>query len=98
MKLIKKIIKKVKQPSSSNRRRHDGPRRRLQHDPHFREVLPFHEYFDGDTGEGLGASHQTGWTALVATHLSISDPGVADEAASPPDRAAASSSPGRGEE
>ena len=34
-----------------------------------RELVLFHEYFNGDTGEGLGASHQTGWTALVAKLL-----------------------------
>jgi hypothetical protein len=34
-------------------------------DPHWRELLLFHEYFHGDTGRGLGASHQTGWTALA---------------------------------
>jgi hypothetical protein len=38
----------------------------LQSDPHFRDLILFHEYFDGDTGRGLGAGHQTGWTALVA--------------------------------
>jgi len=38
----------------------------FQNDPHWKELLLFHEYFHGDTGEGLGASHQTGWTALVA--------------------------------
>lgn len=38
----------------------------MQTDPHFNEYLLFHEYFNGDTGEGLGASHQTGWTALIA--------------------------------
>ncbi len=37
-----------------------------QHDAHFANLLLFHEYFDGDTGRGLGASHQTGWTGLVA--------------------------------
>ena len=36
-------------------------------DPNWRDYVLFHEYFDGDTGRGLGASHQTGWTALVAT-------------------------------
>ena len=35
-------------------------------DPHWRHLVLFHEYFHGDTGEGLGASHQTGWTGLVA--------------------------------
>jgi len=38
----------------------------FQRDPAWRDLLLFHEYFDGDTGCGLGASHQTGWTALVA--------------------------------
>jgi len=43
-------------------------------DPHWRDHVPFHEYFHGDTGAGLGASHQTGWTALVASLLSRSTP------------------------
>jgi hypothetical protein len=38
----------------------------FQTDPHWRDYILFHEYFHGDTGAGLGASHQTGWTALVA--------------------------------
>ncbi len=38
----------------------------FQADPHFKDRLLFYEYFHGDTGEGLGASHQTGWTGLVA--------------------------------
>jgi hypothetical protein len=38
-------------------------------DPHWRALVPFHEYFHGDTGAGVGASHQTGWTALVAKLL-----------------------------
>jgi len=37
------------------------------HDPHWKDLILFFEYFNGDTGEGLGASHQTGWTALVAS-------------------------------
>ncbi len=40
-----------------------------QTDPHFKDYLLFHEYFNGDTGQGLGASHQTGWTGLVAKLL-----------------------------
>lgn len=39
----------------------------LQRDPYWRDLLLFYEYFHGDTGRGLGASHQTGWTALVAS-------------------------------
>jgi hypothetical protein len=42
-------------------------RRKFQEDPYWRDLLLFHEYFNGDTGEGLGASHQTGWTGLVAS-------------------------------
>jgi glycogen debranching enzyme len=38
----------------------------FQKDPHWRDLIPFHEYFHAETGKGLGASHQTGWTALVA--------------------------------
>jgi len=42
---------------------------RYARDPHWRDLPLFHEYFDGDTGKGLGANHQTGWTALVARCL-----------------------------
>jgi hypothetical protein len=38
----------------------------FQHDPRWKDLLLFHEYFHGETGEGLGAAHQTGWTGLVA--------------------------------
>ncbi|HJS87002.1 MAG TPA: glucosidase [Acetobacteraceae bacterium] len=46
-----------------------GDDSRLQQDARFRDHIPFHEYFHGDTGRGLGASHQTGWTGLVALLL-----------------------------
>ena len=46
-----------------------GDDKRFQQDPHWRDHLLFHEYFHGDTGMGLGASHQTGWTGLVAKLL-----------------------------
>jgi hypothetical protein len=46
-----------------------GGDRRYAEDPHFRELLLFHEYFHAETGQGLGASHQTGWTALVIRFL-----------------------------
>ena len=57
------------------RRGEDGRRpvlggvEKFQTDPHWRDLIPFHEYFNGDTGAGVGASHQTGWTALVAKLL-----------------------------
>jgi len=41
----------------------------FQQDPQWRDLLLFHEYFNGDSGAGLGAAHQTGWTGLVATLL-----------------------------
>ena len=43
----------------------------FQDDPHWRDLILFHEYFHGDNGAGLGASHQTGWTGAVATVLRI---------------------------
>ena len=46
-----------------------GEQSKLQHDPHFRDHILFSEYFHGDDGSGIGASHQTGWTGLVAKLL-----------------------------
>jgi len=43
-----------------------GGTRKFQEDPHWRDLILFYEYFHGDNGAGLGASHQTGWTGLVA--------------------------------
>jgi hypothetical protein len=54
-------------PNGSGRRPALGMEPRFVSDPHWRELLWFHEYFHAETGQGLGASHQTGWTALV-TH------------------------------
>jgi hypothetical protein len=51
---------------SSGRRPVFGHYERFQTDPYWHSLLLFHEYFHGDTGAGLGASHQTGWTGLVA--------------------------------
>jgi len=43
-----------------------GKSKKFQNDEHFKDHILFYEYFNGDTGEGLGASHQTGWTGLIA--------------------------------
>jgi hypothetical protein len=43
-----------------------GAAHKFQSDPHWRDLPLFYEYFHGDSGAGLGASHQTGWTGLVA--------------------------------
>jgi hypothetical protein len=50
---------------ADGRRPLHGANKRFQSDAAWRDSLLFYEYFHGDTGEGLGASHQTGWTALV---------------------------------
>jgi hypothetical protein len=59
-------------PDGAGRRPVHGDHAKLQTDPHFRDHLLFYEYFHGDTGAGVGASHQTGWTALVAELLHAS--------------------------
>jgi hypothetical protein len=43
-----------------------GAAKKFQEDPHWRDCLLFYEYFHGDNGAGLGASHQTGWTGVIA--------------------------------
>ena len=43
-----------------------GGTEKFQQDPHWRDLVLFYEYFHGDNGAGIGASHQTGWTGLVA--------------------------------
>ena len=48
-----------------------GGTARFQHDPHWRDLILFYEYFHGDNGAGLGASHQTGWTGLAAPLLDL---------------------------
>ena len=53
-------------PDEDGRRPVFGDLERFQTDPAWRDTLLFHEYFHGDDGAGLGASHQTGWTGLVA--------------------------------
>ncbi len=56
-------------PDESGRRPVFGHAPLLRDDPHFRDNLLFYEYFHGDSGRGVGASHQTGWTGLVAALL-----------------------------
>jgi hypothetical protein len=46
-----------------------GGAEKFQKDPRWRDCLLFYEYFHGDNGAGIGASHQTGWTGLVASVL-----------------------------
>ena len=60
-------------PGPDGRRPVHGGYDLLATDPRWKDNIPFHEYFHGDTGAGLGAEHQTGWTALVA-HLILTTP------------------------
>jgi hypothetical protein len=54
---------------AGGRRPCHGSSERFARDPHWKDLVLFHEYFHGDTGQGIGASHQTGWTALVTRML-----------------------------
>jgi len=67
---------------ASGRRPVAGELTPFQSDPHWKDLVLFHEYFHGDTGSGVGANHQTGWTGLVAKLLTQSG-----EAGSPRERA-----------
>jgi hypothetical protein len=64
MRLLKLFLK-----DDNGRRAVFGDYEKFQNDPHFKDLILFHEYFDGDNGRGLGASHQTGWTGLIANCL-----------------------------
>ncbi|HEX9820438.1 MAG TPA: glucosidase, partial [Methylomirabilota bacterium] len=54
---------------TDGRRPVHGGTEKFQRDPHWRDLVLFYEYFHGDNGAGIGASHQTGWTGLVAKLL-----------------------------
>jgi hypothetical protein len=66
---LRERLAKLFVPGADGRRPCHGPCPRFGADPHWRDLLLFHEYFHGDDGTGLGASHQTGWTALIAPTL-----------------------------
>lgn len=63
--LSKRLISLFQQNSHQQRPVFDGYQK-FQEDPNFKDLILFHEYFHGETGKGLGASHQTGWTGLIA--------------------------------
>ena len=60
----------TRDPATNRRTVHDG-RRTFQDDPYWRDLILFYEYFHGDNGAGLGASHQTGWTGVIARLIEI---------------------------
>jgi len=58
-------------PDQSGRRPVYGGTEKFQTDPHWKDYILFYEYFHGDNGAGLGASHQTGWTGVIATLIDL---------------------------
>ena len=63
---IERRLGRLFRRNADGRRPADGDWAKCQTDPHFRDNVTFYEYFHGDDGRGLGASHQCGWTALAA--------------------------------
>jgi hypothetical protein len=68
---LAKRLSKIFLKDGSGKRPVFGNDTKAQTDPHFRDHILFYEYFHGDNGSGLGASHQTGWTGLVARLLQM---------------------------
>ena len=66
---ISSRLVKIFAKDSHGKRAVFGDYEKFQEDPNFQDHIMFHEYFHGDTGEGLGASHQTGWSGLIAKIL-----------------------------
>jgi len=56
-----------------------GGTKKFQDDPHWKDYILFYEYFHGDNGAGLGASHQTGWTGIIARTLDLFARGSAED-------------------
>jgi hypothetical protein len=67
--MIATRLTRLVMPDANGRRPCHGPDPRFSESGAWRDLVLFHEYFHGDTGKGLGASHQTGWTALIARCL-----------------------------
>jgi hypothetical protein len=68
LELESRLIRLFLRDEAGDRPSH-GQQRHFREDPHWQDLVLFYEYFHGDRGTGLGASHQTGWTSLVATML-----------------------------
>lgn len=64
---ISQRLIRIFEKTPDQRRAVYGAIEKFQNDPHWRDWILFHEYFNGTTGAGLGANHQTGWTGLIAT-------------------------------
>jgi hypothetical protein len=66
---ISRRLSRVFLRDSAGMRAVHGASDKFQHDPHWKDLILFYEYFHGDNGRGVGASHQTGWTGVVAKLL-----------------------------
>ncbi len=66
---LSRRLSRIFLPDPSGQRPCHGEDRRYADDPHWKDLVLYYEYFHGDNGRGVGASHQTGWTALVASLL-----------------------------
>ncbi|HEV8203168.1 MAG TPA: hypothetical protein VGP98_02955 [Pyrinomonadaceae bacterium] len=73
---ISKRLSRIFLKDEVQRRPVFGAAEKFQTDPNWHDLIPFHEYFHGDNGSGVGASHQTGWTGLVAKLLQQSGSGL----------------------
>ena len=73
---ISRRLTKIFLRSSDGTRPVYGGLEKFQQDPHWRDLIYFHEYFHGDNGAGIGASHQTGWTGLVSKLIEQSGEGM----------------------
>jgi hypothetical protein len=82
--LSRRLVSLFCPDSQTGRRPYENDNRPFAQKSDWRDLILFHEFFDGDTGRGLGSSHQTGWTALVAhllEHLARGTPDVNEHAA-----------------
>jgi hypothetical protein len=70
---ISRRLQRIFLQDESGRRPVYGASAKFQNDPHWRDHILFYEYFHGDNGAGVGASHQTGWTGLVSALMCLSD-------------------------
>lgn len=69
--MLAERLLKVFLKDENGRRPVAGNNEKFQSDPHFKDLILFHEYFHAETGKGLGASHQTGWTGLIANLIKM---------------------------
>ena len=69
--ITNRLTRIFRREPTTGRRPVYGGTKKFQTDPHWKDYLLFYEYFHGDNGAGLGASHQTGWTGLVATMIEL---------------------------